>query len=172
MGTTRLGSLTGASGTKQISPAKSSSRSVATCKARRVLPTPPVPVRVTRRISGRCRSVHNTWISSSRPIREVSCAGKLWGRAFHWPAVGSLSAGCCPGISEPDTKRVRPDASSLLASSRASAKACTRSKRCFGFLASAFNTTCSTAGGMVETFSRKDGGGVSACLMAISVNDP
>src|SRR6266571_1652814 len=58
------------------------------------------------------------------------------------------------------------------ACSRAVAKSCILAKRCSGSLASAFSTTCSTAGEIVGTFSRKGGGGTRVCLIAISVNDP
>src|SRR6266699_4177069 len=75
---TRSGSLMGASRTRQIPSGKSSSSAVATCKPRRVLPTPPVPVRVSRRTSGCRRSAQDAATSCSRPTSGVSCAGKLW----------------------------------------------------------------------------------------------
>ena len=52
---TSSGSCSGASGTKKTPSGKSSSSSAATCKARRVLPTPPGPVKVSSRTSS-CRS--------------------------------------------------------------------------------------------------------------------
>ena len=52
-GSTRSGSLSGARDTNQVPSAKCSLTSAATCKPRRVLPTPPGPVSVTRRTSWR-----------------------------------------------------------------------------------------------------------------------
>src|SRR5205085_1462065 len=49
------------------------------------------------------------------------------------------------------------DSSSLLARSKASAKSRIRSKRCSHPFASAVSITCSTAGEIVGTFSRKGG---------------
>src|SRR6266700_3947359 len=43
--------------------------------ARRVLPTPPVPVRVSKRISGRASRVQAAATSRSRPRSEVSGTG-------------------------------------------------------------------------------------------------
>lgn len=58
------------------------------------------------------------------------------------------------------------------ASSRARAKAATLAKRSLGSLASAVITTCSTASGRSETRSRRGGGGVSTCWLAISKEVP
>jgi hypothetical protein len=75
-GSTRSGSLMAARGTKQTLPAKSGRKSRATASKRRVLPTPPGPVRVSRRTSGR-RSKAVSWVSScSRPSRGVSGSGR------------------------------------------------------------------------------------------------
>src|SRR6266700_2264931 len=65
----------GASETKQTPSGNSSCISVAMAIARRVLPTPPVPVRVRNRTSGRKSRVQAAAISRSRPIREVSDKG-------------------------------------------------------------------------------------------------
>ena len=56
------------------------STSAATCTARRVLPTPPVPVSVTRRalVQRRRRAPRS---SSARPTNDVSCTGRLPGNA-------------------------------------------------------------------------------------------
>src|SRR5438045_3244599 len=56
VGATRAGSLVGARFTKNTPSAKRSLSSAATWRPRRVLPTPPGPVRVTRRTSSRCTS--------------------------------------------------------------------------------------------------------------------
>ncbi len=58
------------------------------------------------------------------------------------------------------------------ACSNASANACTVAKRSLGSLASAVNTTCSTAGEIVEAFSRKGDGGTAKCWATISVTEP
>ncbi len=76
-GMTRWGSLRGASETKQMPLAKFSLSSCAICKPRRVLPTPPVPVSVSRHTPGRRKSVQATAVSRSRPTRDVSCMGRL-----------------------------------------------------------------------------------------------
>src|SRR5713226_2168438 len=75
-------------------------------KLRRVLPTPPGPVRVTKRTSGRRRRAHTACTSCSRPINGVSRPGKLWDRTFNWSNMGSASAGCSLGSSEASTKSV------------------------------------------------------------------
>ncbi len=73
---TRVGSLTRASSTKQTPAAKPARTAWATSSARRVLPTPPVPVSVTRRTAA-CRSkVQMASCSCSRPISAVIGAGR------------------------------------------------------------------------------------------------
>src|SRR5437868_589576 len=63
-------------------------------------------------------------------------------------------------------------ASAWLACSSAVANAFTLTKRCFGSFANAVSTTCSTSAVIVGTFLRKDGGGVNACCIAISIAVP
>jgi len=53
--------------------------SAATCIASRVLPTPPTPVTVTRRVSRSAATSEAT--SSSRPTNEVSCTDRFPGTA-------------------------------------------------------------------------------------------
>ncbi len=57
---------------------KASSTSAATCTLKRVLPTPPGPVSVTRRTSARRTSVAIMVRSCSRPKSGVSWAGRFW----------------------------------------------------------------------------------------------
>ncbi len=92
VGMTRSASLMGASGTKQTPSVKSSSRLVPTSSPRRVLPTPPVPVSVTRRTSGCRRRAHTAATSCSRPTSGVSCAGRLWNRTFNCPTRSAIYA--------------------------------------------------------------------------------
>ena len=61
---------------------------------------------------------------------------------------------------------------SRLACSNAVAKARTEAKRSSGFLARAVNTTCSMAGERAGSCACREGGGVTLCLMAISVKEP
>ena len=67
----------------------SAAASAAARRASRVLPTPPGPVSVTRRTSGRRSSSPTAAISRSRPTSEVSGTGRL-GDAV--PLVGGCSA--------------------------------------------------------------------------------
>ena len=79
--TTRSGLVMGARSTNQIPSENASTRLVATWRARRVLPTPPGPVKVSRRISSwRSRST-STATSRSRPTSGVSGAGRFVDRA-------------------------------------------------------------------------------------------
>ena len=74
-GSTRAGSRTE---TREMNPAPSEnlgSSSDRICRARRVLPTPPGPVMVTRGMSGRWSSAQSSPISRSRPIRGVRSTG-------------------------------------------------------------------------------------------------
>ena len=81
--TTRPESRTAASGTKTTPSAKSPPSSAATARARRVLPTPPGPVRVTSRMPSRRSSVATAVRSVSRPISGDSRAGtSTWGTAW------------------------------------------------------------------------------------------
>ena len=76
-GTTDATLLTRYKATKNTPSGKESLRLAATCKARRVLPTPTVPVRVSKRTSARCESSRTTAISRSRPMKDVGWTGKL-----------------------------------------------------------------------------------------------
>ncbi len=76
VGRIRSGSLMGASEMKETPSTKSLAREVPTCTARRVLPTPPVPTRVSRRTSERSRRLQMAATSCSRPINWVNCAGR------------------------------------------------------------------------------------------------
>ena len=77
---TMAGSATGPSSTSRTPPGNGTSRrsrrSAATCSARRVLPTPPTPVSVTRRASPWPTRSASAAASSSRPMRTVSGAGR------------------------------------------------------------------------------------------------
>src|SRR5437764_4250219 len=59
-----------------------------------------------------------------------------------------------------------------LACSNAFANACTLPKRCFGSLARAVMTTCSTSCEMPGIFSRNGGGDANMCCAQSSVNEP
>ena len=75
-------SVMGVSGTKYTPSSNRSRSAAAACTARRVLPVPPGPVRVSRRYAG------EVWLSSrvtsasirSRPMKLVNCSGRLSGR--------------------------------------------------------------------------------------------
>ena len=73
------------------------SASLATCCARRVLPTPPGPVRVSSRTSGRSKSSRTTSASCSRPTNEVRSPGGGGKRSSPTGAVrrGPRSSGRC-----------------------------------------------------------------------------
>src|SRR5215469_15752059 len=71
------GSLRGARETKRTPSAKASRSSMATSSARRVLPTPPVPVRVTKRTSTRLRRAHTAVISCSLPTSGAGGTGSV-----------------------------------------------------------------------------------------------
>ena len=86
---TRLGSLRGASETKQMPLAKFPLSSCAIFKPRRVLPTPPGPVSVSRYTPGRCMSIQATAASRSRPTSDVSCMGRLKKWTFAPAGAGS-----------------------------------------------------------------------------------
>src|SRR5829696_1682131 len=72
---TSAGSGTAASGTKTTPSANADSSLSAVSRARRVLPTPPGPVSVTRRTSGRQRRSVKVVVSRSRPTSAVSGVG-------------------------------------------------------------------------------------------------
>ncbi len=75
VGSTRSGSFSAASETNATPPVKSSRSIWATSRARRVLPTPPGPVRVSKRTSGRRKISMAAPTSRSRPISDVSGEG-------------------------------------------------------------------------------------------------
>ncbi len=75
VGTTRWGSVSGARATNATPSAPSSAHRVATSIARRVLPTPPGPVSVSNRTSGRRRRAAIVAASCSRPTSAVSGRG-------------------------------------------------------------------------------------------------
>ena len=83
VGSSMAGSRTGASATTTTPSGKVSPTAPAARSARRVLPTPPVPVTVTRRISGRRNRLVTVARSSSRPTKLV--------RAWLAPLVSSRS---------------------------------------------------------------------------------
>ena len=72
---TSAGSGTAASGTKTAPSANSDSSLAAASRASRVLPTPPGPVSVSRRTSGRHKRPVNVVTSRSRPTSAVSGVG-------------------------------------------------------------------------------------------------
>ncbi len=74
-GSTSSRSFSAARETNCTPSANASTSSAATCSARRVLPTPALPVKVSRCISGRWSSAHIARTSCSRPIRGVAGMG-------------------------------------------------------------------------------------------------
>ena len=83
---TAAGSSTGASSTSQTPSGKSSASVAPTARARRVLPTPPTPARVT---SGRERTVDATSVSASGPPDEGG--GGAWQVAATSPPGSPVS---------------------------------------------------------------------------------
>src|SRR6266566_4858837 len=83
----------GASETKQTPSGNSPRSSVAIRSARRVLPTPPVPVRVSKRSSGRASRVEAAATSRSRPISDVSGNGRVEERLAALSEASPRSAG-------------------------------------------------------------------------------
>ena len=73
--TSASGSLAAASSHSHAPSGKRGSISAATWVARRVLPTPPTPIRVTSRASSRAFATRSS--SSSRPMNDVSWSGRL-----------------------------------------------------------------------------------------------
>ena len=76
-GRTMLGSLSGASSTSHVPSAKRPATSPATWTMRRVLPVPPTPTSDTSRFVSSREPIAAT--SRSRPMNEVSCAGRFDG---------------------------------------------------------------------------------------------
>ena len=95
----RVGSSTAASSQNHAPSGNRGRISAAACTDRRVLPTPPTPVRVTRR---RNRVPRRSALSSrSRPTKDVSCKGRLPGNASSDRSVGKLKV-------VPDARGRRP----------------------------------------------------------------
>src|SRR5215208_2456292 len=102
---TRSGSESGASSTHHTPSSKQSTISVASTRAKRVLPEPPAPVRVSRRVLS-ANTPLSSAISRSRPTKLVSCRGRLFfgggldpcprGKSMSWPlsSGGALPDGC------------------------------------------------------------------------------
>ncbi|OLT24032.1 hypothetical protein BJF79_45690 [Actinomadura sp. CNU-125] len=90
-------SLTGASGTNQTPSGVSATWAAAISPARRVLPAPPGPVRVTSRCSRSSSPTRRD--SSSRPTKVVSCAGRFVRR-------GDGSAGPSRSAGAPASRRI------------------------------------------------------------------
>jgi hypothetical protein len=116
---TSTGSRIGARSTQTTPSAKSGTSAVATAMARRVLPTPPGPVRVRSRVpaapsAGRSNA-HASATSSSRPTSGVRGRGSRdeVGRGIGLAAGGSARAGCAALI-----RLDRDSASSPRASAR------------------------------------------------------
>ena len=74
--TTRAGSRIVDRSTKRTPSTKAGPSSCAMCRARRVFPTPPVPVSVSNRTSSRYNSALTAVTSRARPTSGVSGAGK------------------------------------------------------------------------------------------------
>lgn len=92
----------------------------------------------------------------------INCAGSVAEADWEADTEGScvIVGYCCGCITD------------CAACAKACANASTFSKRCSGSFCNAFITTCSIAGGKCGICSRKDGGGVIVCFIAISVYDP
>ena len=73
---TRPGSASGARATKWVPPGKRPARLAVTSCARRVLPQPPAPARVTRRRSPTSAATSSTW-----PARPTKLLAGLWSEA-------------------------------------------------------------------------------------------
>src|SRR5205823_310 len=97
VGRTRSALLIGASGTTWTPSGKAPTRSVAICRLKRVLPTPPGPVRTSKRTFGRAKSVQTTTTSRSRPINGVSCGNREAERFPRLLVTHRGSPGCSEG---------------------------------------------------------------------------
>src|SRR5215469_754228 len=84
----------------------------------------------------------------------------------------AATTGDCTGVVGASISVGRKDRSTLLACSRAVAKARTFANRSCGFLASALITTYSTSGEMLGSLACRDGGGTIVCLMVSSEKVP
>jgi hypothetical protein len=111
---TSCGSARAASSTSQAPSAYSGKTASATCKARRVLPTPPGPVSVSRGLQPSRR--RSSAKSRSRPMKLVSWYGRLWpGRCG---AGGSVGVGSAVGA---PARRLAPSSIARSGSGRSSA---------------------------------------------------
>ena len=128
-GRTRPGSVTIASSTANVPSSNSSTRSAATCIARRVLPVPPGPVRVTSRTSSSRTSRRTASSSSSRPMSGVGCAGRFvrlpssvrrGGNSVGRPGTRSWCRRCgrlkSLSLCSPRSRKLRPSTSSRVVS--------------------------------------------------------
>ncbi len=79
-------SVTGARSTQSTPSAKLGAIPAATSTARRVLPTPPAPIRVTRRAPA--NSSASSALSWWRPMNSVRGTGSLSGRRGGTPPAG------------------------------------------------------------------------------------
>ncbi len=86
------GSPTGASSMNQAPSGKSPSTWAATCSDSRVLPKPPPPMSVSSRVSR--SSWHTAATSCCRPMKDVSCCGRLLGVASSERNAGNASRNC------------------------------------------------------------------------------
>ena len=118
-GATSIGSRIGSRGTKKTPSGKSSEARAANWSDSRVLPVPPGPVSVSRRVVVSRRAASAS--SSSRPMNVVSWVGRLFGRASSERSGGNVA--CSPSAStwkmrtgaprslsrcSPRSRRVRP----------------------------------------------------------------
>ena len=117
---TRPGSCTGARSTKTTPSAKRGAASAATASARRVLPTPGGPVRVSSRASGSESVARSGASSACRPIR--GSAGR--GRRQRLRQVGAIALQTVKRIICPNIDRVNSVAGRIV--SRGVQSACTR----------------------------------------------
>ncbi len=84
---TRSASVTGASGTNQVPSGYRSTQSPARASDSRVLPVPPGPVSVRRRVRSRSATALST---SRRPTKVVSCGGRLLGVRSRVRSAGNV----------------------------------------------------------------------------------
>ena len=122
--TTKAGSPTGASATKQTAVSPVSLSAVPTCNAVWVFPMPPAPVSVTSRCSRTSRATSSS--STSRPTKLVRESGK-----FETPVSGQGPSGNAP----PPRRRRDPEC----------VAAASNSPRCSSLSASAFTKSASVS---------------------------
>src|SRR5665811_1235541 len=102
-GRTCVGSWMEARETKATASPASARRAAATWRARRVLPTPPGPVRVMRRWAGSASRARSCSDSRARPSRGVSSTGSGDGRREN-PVI-TLMGPDCPTVCDADRRR-------------------------------------------------------------------